>query len=83
MKPKQCGNCTFWNRENATSHNQSGLIKLAAKCLAPIPHSIIWEIKTVMAFDEGEACPIYVERQDDGDSPDESGYTRDDEDWFF
>ena len=57
---QQCGNCQWWDRENAIPHNQGGLIKLAAKCLAPIPDSILWEIKDIMTFDEGQNCQVYA-----------------------
>jgi len=60
---EQCVNCVYWDHVNAKLYNQSGVIKLASNCSAKIPHSILWEIKSVMAFDEGAGCPVYEDKK--------------------
>jgi hypothetical protein len=84
---KQCGNCEFWARDNAIAVFPSG--RSCAPCGVPLP---IWLVPSSEQAnytweDIGQDCPLYKEKQDieedDGDLPDENGYTRADEDWFF
>ena len=56
---QRCEICKWWDKKNAIPHNDSGLIKLAANCLVPIPDSVLWEIKSIMTFDEGKNCKAY------------------------
>ena len=83
---KQCGNCYYWDIEDAMN-SQNFVNRKIAECKFPVPISVP---KTMTYGDQGQDCPLHVyeERQsateeDDDDQPDENGYTRADEDWFF
>ena len=80
MTTKQCGNCQFWDHKSQENAVSDCLYDSYPKCFER-------DDKMPMACEEGNDCPVYVERQDahegDDDPPDENGYTRADEDWFF
>lgn len=71
---KQCGNCKwFLSTLKECNYPEDKLPVCASKWR-------VWE-------KHGTDCPVYAESQDaaeeDEDRPDENGYTRADEDWFF
>lgn len=76
---KKCGNCEFWDKDNAINSPYFMDRKLS-QCKFPVPISVP---KTCTYNDQGQDCPLYVERQDaveqDDDRPDENGYTRADD----
>jgi len=57
MTTKQCGNCEFWDKENAI--NSSFVNKKLAECRFPVP---ICVSKTMTYEDIGKDCPIYIPR---------------------
>lgn len=80
---KQCGNCHYWDRENAMN-SQNFVNRKIAECKFPVPISVP---KTMTYGDQGQDCPVHNQiaaiEEDDDDPPDENGYTRADEAWFF
>lgn len=62
MKPKQCGNCAYWDRENAISTLFWGG-ELRADCLHPIDTQGLYR-RNFMYKTEGHDCPVYKERQE-------------------
>ena len=55
---KQCGNCEFWDRENAMSSPKFKDRKIA-EFKFPAPISVT---KTMVYEDQGSDCPVYLEK---------------------
>lgn len=91
MTTKQCGNCQFWefniDKSMHVDYNMGDCAYSLPDFPASIPFKLILDGQEAMFDIEGQDCQVYVERQDavldQDDPPDENGYTRSDEDWFF
>jgi hypothetical protein len=58
MKTKKCGNCEFWDRENAM--NSYFANRKLAQCKFPVP---ICVPKTMVYEDQGAYCPLHVHKE--------------------